>query len=432
MIKKVIKMKKYIVITYKGETLYDYCKRNNCTDVLDRWDYDLNRISPKDVVNLNNEKYWFKCENHIHKSELRDIGNIIKTKKVPPCTTCNSFGMYCIKNGRQDLLKRWDYDLNTIDPFKLAHSSTKKQYFKCPKGIHPSELKDVNNLLKESGTGKCTACWSIGQWGIDNISKDFLTEYWSDKNTIDPFSVSSHSGKKIWIKCQNKDYHEDYEISCVNFVKGKRCPYCAGCKVNIRDSVGYKYPKIFDCWVEKKMTPYDYTCGSSGKKHFFYCKKHDHYYKRTIADQIGANFECPLCSKERTESRLQEKVRKYLESLGYNVLHEWDCTLNPINPKSNYTLRFDNEIPVLHLVVEVNGQQHYKSSSIYYGYRIGQKDREEAFKDLQWRDQYKKQYAIDHGYTYCAIPYWEDNKDEDWKKHLDKVVSRCKKYQCKN
>lgn len=42
-----------------------------------------------------------------------------------------SFYEWCIQNNRNDLLDRWDYDLNNVIPSEILHSSNKSYYFKC-------------------------------------------------------------------------------------------------------------------------------------------------------------------------------------------------------------------------------------------------------------------------------------------------------------
>ena len=49
-------------------------------------------------------------------------------------------------------------------------------------------------------------------------------------------TLAKCSNKKVWIKCQEKDYHVPYLISCDNFIDGCRCPYCAGMKIHPKDS----------------------------------------------------------------------------------------------------------------------------------------------------------------------------------------------------
>ena len=52
-----------------------------------------------------------------------------------------SFAEWCKDNGHEDWLSLWDYELNDVKPDEVAYKSGKKYWFKCPRGIHESELK---------------------------------------------------------------------------------------------------------------------------------------------------------------------------------------------------------------------------------------------------------------------------------------------------
>ena len=406
------------------QNFYDWCMRKNPT-ILDRWDYDKNVKSPKEIRNLHRGLYWFKCGKGIHESELRDIGNIVKAQSVPQCTICNSFGTWCEQHSRLDLLKRWDYEKNgDVDPYHISRRTGKSYWFKCPRGIHPSELKNICNLVKQYGTSLCKQCNSIGQWGIDNVDIDFIKKYWSDKNTKNPFHIGYQSPQKIWIKCQETDYHPDYDISCVAFSKGERCPYCAKKRITKEDSLGFKYPQSFDYWVEKKTTPYDYF-PLSNKSVYWKCDIHG-TYKRKICDMVESDFRCPQCKKWLTESKLQHKVDVYISEKYKDVRHENNCTIVPINPNTNYPLPFDNEIVELKLIIQVNGAQHYSSEPFKAIFDDKIHTPEEQLKYRQYLDSYKKEYALSHGYHYLEIPYWTDNKKETWKKLIDRKIEQIK------
>lgn len=398
-------------------SFYQWCIQNNHKDFLDRWDYALNKEDPDNISASSINKYYFLCENKEHPSELHQIHPIIRFNRIPKCSVCNSFGYWCEHNNRMDLLNRWDYELNKISPYNISISSTKKQYFKCPKGIHISEEKDLNNIRKQYGSSRCSQCESIGQYGIDNVDPLFLENYWSNKNTDLPHMVSKYSNKKIWIKCQNKDYHEDYQVSCVNFLKGERCPFCSKKKINKIDSLGFIYnDKVQSIWSElNDLSPYDYF-PQSNKLVYWKCDNDKHQdYRRSISQSLRADFKCPKCIKERKESVLQEKVRLYISSLYDDINHEYDCTLLPRNPKTNYIMPYDNEIVKLKLIIEVHGQQHYSKNS-FNGY-FGQKNisPEQALNQRKEYDAFKKEYALSHDYYYLEIPYWTDDKKETWK-----------------
>lgn len=297
------------------------------------------------------------------------------------------------------------------------------------------------NLNKNNGKYKCRKCSakdrklydkSFAEWGIENICKDFIDKYWDNDNNIeDPFKLSYGSGIKVWIKCQEKDYHGSYEITCNKFTTGRRCPYCnrnSG-RVHKMDSIGQyildKYGEDFlnsvcDSETKCNMFAYNKNMHTPIK---WKCNKHGVYF-RNGTDSITCEFRCPICSQERSESLLQEKVRKYICLLGYSLKHEYNCSIIPINPKTKHKLPFDNEIQELKLIVEVNGHQHY-NIDFFHMLRANKINStpEEEFEYCKWKDEYKKQYALEKGYEYLEIPYWTDDKEETYKKLIDKKIS---------
>lgn len=63
-------------------------------------------------------------------------------------------------------------------------------------------------------------------------------------------------------------------------------------------------------------------------------------------------------------------------------------------------LRCDFYLPDFNLVIEYNGEQHYKPVKLYGG--------EENLKITQARDKAKKDYCIEHGINYLVIKFDED------------------------
>jgi len=95
--------------------------------------------------------------------------------------------------------------------------------------------------------------------------------------------------------------------------------------------------------------------------------KHKDYYRK-INNSYYYDFRCPECMKEKDSSIIQKNVENYLNNLGFTVLHETNCTIIPINPKTKYPLPFDNEIELINkkrLICEVNGIQHYELNGFH-------------------------------------------------------------------
>lgn len=188
------------------KSFYDWCKDTNHLFFLERWDYKKNYIDPHEISYCDMKTdIYFLCESNKHDSESHRLGNITRHNKIPKCSICCSFGEWCKENKRIDLLNRWDYEKNKITPYEISISSTKKMYFKCPKGIHDSELKDLNNIRKQYKSGICRKCESIGQFLIDKYGNYAINQYWSDKNKCDPFNVSRYSTKKYGLNVRIKN-----------------------------------------------------------------------------------------------------------------------------------------------------------------------------------------------------------------------------------
>lgn len=107
-------------------------------------------------------------------------------------------------------------------------------------------------------------------------------------------------------------------------------------------------------------------------------------------------------------SYYEEKIGRILDSLNYNYIPQKsfkDC----INPTTKKKLRFDFYLPDYNLCIEYNGKQHYESIS-----EIGW-NTPEALKDLQKRDNIKKEYCAKNNIKLWIIPYWEQqNINEEY------------------
>lgn len=270
-----------------------------------------------------------------------------------------SFQDWCIQNNQQQLLDTWDYNLNKRTPDKVSYCTSDYYYFKCPENIHESSSWKILSLTRYGKTKTvCKKCNSFAQYAINIFGHNVLDLYWDyDKNIVDPWTIQHASRVDIWIKCINSKDHGSYRTKPDLFLKG-----------------------------------------------------------------IG----CPTCADEQQNSKLQEKVNDYLvNDLHFAVWHERKCSLVATNPKNGYKLPYDNDVLIgnNHLIIEVHGVQHYNVNNGWVVKTAIKKNisPKQVLSDLQWRDAYKKQYALSQGYYYLAIPYWTES-DESYKTLIDEKI----------
>lgn len=401
------------------------CDNEDCNKILDTsWQTYLDHKH-------NDDKYY--CNKCVKK--LYTVVNSRKTRLLNGL----SFEEWCVQNNKLDILNRWDYDLNDCKPSGISHGVKNKYYFKCPNGLHESELKSINDFTSgHDGIMNCKKCNSFAQYLINNYGNNALDLYWDwEKNIINPWNIDKNSTNRVWIKCQEKDYHGSSKILINSFTAmGVRCPYCGKKKVHIFDSLGYLYPEVLNLWSDKnKKSPYKYKPYSS-EEVYWKCPEGKHEdYKRNITSSNSVSFRCPKCVQEQDESLIQEMTRLYINSLGHEILHENNCTLHPKNIvkhkaiKRIFNLRYDNEIIIndKHLIIEVNGQQHYEINSWHK--KLAEKYNTTPEYELEYqkaKDKYKKDYALYNDYLFLELPYWEFNKEDTYKNLIDNAIKDLK------
>jgi len=252
---------------------------------------------------------------------------------------------------------------------------------------------------------------SFYDWCMDENRLDLLERWDEELNTENPKDVSYKSNKKFFFLCPD-GIHESRNATLNQVMRHGGRIECNTC-----NSMGFLYPQSVLIWSEKNNIDIYSVMAYSNKKFLWECENRKHNeYKRTGHASIRFEFRCPECVKERKESFIHEKVRKYL-LLDFDILMESKCRLKCINPKTNKLLPYDFEVPSLGLIIETHGEQHYRTCGWHY--RLN--NPKEEFKYLQWKDEFKKQYAIDQGYYYIAISYLEE-KDDQYKTSIDNMI----------
>lgn len=411
----------------KTKSFYTWCIENDYIEIINRWDYDKNIISPKEISYRSNKKFYFKCPRELHESKPFMLSNITKpdrkTRVVLRCDKCESIGQYLVDNFGESGINNYWSTKNNVDPFLIPKGTAKKYYIKCQKNReHSDYLTTMNNFINGNRRPYCNSKIiyykdSFGYWAENNID-NFKNKYWDLSNHVDYYELSTQTKQKIKIKCQEKTYHGVYEISCDNFYKGRRCPYCAGKKTHKYDSFGYKYPDLLKFWKYEMGSPYE-ILPMSNKKVTFNCEKHGDF-TMIMCDFTESYYHCPKCAEDSKISSYEQMVQNYLNDKNIKFLTEYDCNISPINPKTGRMLPYDNELIDYKIIIEVNGAQHYQNKTIWFGKT--EEEQKYHFEYQKWKDQYKKEYAIKKGYKFLELPYWMFN-DDTYIKEMEKVIN---------
>ena len=388
---------------------------------------------------LNSDNFWKRknlisgfestCKKCLNKKKRKPIK---EGKIINPITGLSIQDMSIIKFGRLTPIK---LDMNRMNV--NYNNNNKTIYWLCKCDCNNEELvsvstqclkngkvsscgcnqkEAVNNKYKEKALNKV----SIADYIINDLCKGDkakLKQWWdfkkNDELELNPYEITYQSSKKVWIMCQNKEYHESYLTSPSKIVKGCRCPYCSGRKIHSKDSLGQhivdNYGKDFldKVWSDKnEVSPFEYTTGTN-KKAWWKCSNGKHNeFKRDIASSKRFEFKCPKCND--IISYPNKLMQTLLEQLEIEFISEYSP--NWIKPK-----RYDFYIPSMNLIIEMDGGWHFKDNNMS-GQTI------EKSKEL---DNYKDIKAINNGLNIiridCRISELEYIKSKIIKSELSKL-----------
>lgn len=243
----------------------------------------------------------------------------------------------------------------------------------CPK--HGEFYVTPTNFLR-SKNGSCKECQkeklrADRQMGLDKFIKKSIeihgSGYSYDEvvyiNNRTPVKLTCPKGHKIE---QNPDNHFKYG-----------CYKCA-----------HTYQPTTDEFIEKAKKKhgnrYDYSHVKYVKAHNsieIVCRKHGPFLQ-TPTDHLSGKG-CPFCKS----SAMEENVRGLLTENNINFREQARFPWLK-NEKTQKELSFDFYLPDKKIAIECQGIQHFISTEFFGG--------EEAFSDLKYRDQLKKELAESH------------------------------------
>ncbi len=374
------------------------------------------------------------------------------------CTYCN--GTYCdyhksVAYLKPELLEEWDYEFNDIlglDPTKLSLNSNEKINWICKKGC-----KYKNDIVTndEINIDKCKHRWKtelshrISQntqcpyclispqsccyhQSISYLMPQMAKEFHPSLNgNTKPYELTPSSNKKVYWKCAigciHKDKKEDERCehiwSCSvnsrtrnkNLNKITGCPFCVKSpqQICMHQSLGHLYPEYIEEWDNEKNikeTIFDISIGTPCKV-WWKCKnKHEngenHTFELSPYERITCNMDCPYC-RNKTINVLYDFL---IQHFNVNLEKKFEWSRNYL---TNRYLPFDIYIDELKLLIELDGDHHFKDIKTWNS----------SSDKRRYTDLYKMKLANDNKYSILRIVQIDIYYNSyDWKNELLNVI----------
>jgi len=239
------------------------------------------------------------------------------------------------------LVTQWHSTNNgDITPDQVVEGSHKKVWWKCPNGVdHEWEASISNrarlgrkcpnvpghewetsiyNRVNGSGCHFCTNQKPSVTNSLSTISPELAKQWHPTKNgSLTPEQVVAGSSKRVWWKCSNGLDHVWKTTIDNRFRGGNACPFCAGQKVSVTNSLASLFPEIAKEWHPTKnggVTP-DRVRPGSEKKAWWRCKLDPSHEWDTRISHRTKGSGCPACNKGWTIQSIRSFVASLLNYL---------------------------------------------------------------------------------------------------------------------
>jgi hypothetical protein len=203
-----------------------------------------------------------------------------------------------------ELLTQWHPIKNgELSPEQVTQGSNKHVWWACPNGTDHEWQAAIYSRTSGRGCPFCRGLRVSVTNSLNTLHPGLVEQWHPTKNgDLTPHMVASGSHQKAWWKCVNGPDHEwQIEIGS-RTTGGNGCPFCAGKRVSVTNSLETKRPEIAAEWHPTKndsLTPIQIVCGSN-KKVWWACPNGpDHEWQSAVTDRTSGGNGCPFCSGYR-------------------------------------------------------------------------------------------------------------------------------------
>ena len=334
----------------------------------DEYDYSL-------VEYINNStKIKIKCNSCGNIFEQLPRNHICLKQKCPFCYKSNKKTTeQFIQEAKLIHGDKYDYSL-----VEYANNSTKIK-IKCKTCDNIFEQIPRNHIIKKYGCPICSK-------RLRKTTEQFIEKAKQIHGDKYDYSLVDYINSKTKVKiiCPKHGMFEQNPDDHINGKKG--CIICCG--KNRRDTEQFikEAKQIHGDKYDYSLVEYK-GCRIKVK---IICPKHG-IFEQSFTEHVNRKQRCPKCYNSKGE----EKIRKLLQDK--KIKFEEQKKFSDLKDKKS--LSYDFYIPSKNLLIECNGEQHYKFNKCFH------KNLHEFHRQLH-HDWLKRKYAKDNNINLLVIPYW--------------------------
>lgn len=286
-----------------------------------------------------------------------------------------------------------DYILSDYENINRWDSKFTVQCKKC------SYIWQTNPNIFFDAESRCSNCNRGERWTLERFLKEI--ELLSDKDDyiFSDYENISSSKSKFAVQCKKCGYI--WKVTPVDFFVSSKSR-CSNCNRGERWSKD-RFLKEVELLQDKDNYIFsDFDGITTCKSNFTVrCKKCDNVWSTCSNSFFTAGTRCLTCNESRGERRIALFLKR--NNIKFQREKKFDAC------KNKQKLPFDFYLPDFNLILEFNGEQHYKKMT----FSPNDETNVAKFERTKLTDSIKKQWAIENGYTFLEIRYDQINQIEE-------------------
>jgi len=285
------------------------------------------------------DKVWWKCPkgpDHVWKAQVNS-----RTTRKAGCPCCAGKKVSITNSLKAlfpEIAREWHRTKNgKVTAADVIAGSHKLAWWQCQwDREHVWRASPNNRTSHGSGCPACSGRCPSSTYNLACSHPEIAAEWHLVKNReLTPDDVMPGSRQAVWWKCpQGRDHVWKGPVG--NRTKsGKGCPFCAGLRASVTNSLAVLEPEIAGEWHPEKngtLAPADVVAGSN-RYVWWRCRNDSgHEWRAQVWSRTGAGSGCPYCSGARP-------------SATYNLAYCFPDVAAEWHPKKNRKLTPDDVLP---------------------------------------------------------------------------------------
>lgn len=284
-------------------------------------------LQPKDVAGTSGRRVWWLCPGGPDHEWESTVGNRTVLKHgCPFCARKRVSMLSSLAVEYPEVAAEWS-PKNPQSPMDVLSGAALPVWWVCSRdGRHQwRAVVATRTGTRRSGCPYCARVRVDATNSLAVTMPELVAQWHPTKNgDLRPEDVAHGAKTRVWWRCPEGPDHE-WAMTLDVRSRASRCPFCAGRRVSVTNSLKVLFPEVAAEWHAKrngKLRASDVVAGA-GKKVWWKCRAGpDHEWQATVQQRTKHRFGCPFCANRRVS------ITNCLATVSPLVAGEWHPTRN--------------------------------------------------------------------------------------------------------